>query len=242
MTEQEWLVSTDSAAMLNHMLKWPTGDVSGARNIHPHMPSDRKLRLYVAASARLAGYMQANEAFEIEDYQPSYPWPEVALNYSIEPKLAESRAALLREIVGNPYRPIRCRWCAGDGLASHEDDEAKCQVCGGTGGIPKRWLTPTVLSIAERIYAERDWEGMAGLSDALEDAGCDNAEILNHCRKVQVGRTIAEVLAAKKNAIHGGCCNKFADNSGCGCLETAMRNQVLHVRGCWVIDLLLGKS
>jgi hypothetical protein len=38
-------------------------------------------------------------------------------------------------------------------------------------------------------------------ADALEDAGCDNADILNHCR--QPGE---------------------------------------HVRGCWVVDLVLGKS
>jgi len=39
------------------------------------------------------------------------------------------------------------------------------------------------------------------LADALQDAGCDNAGILNHCR-------------------------------GNG----------PHVRGCWVVDLVLGKS
>jgi hypothetical protein len=39
------------------------------------------------------------------------------------------------------------------------------------------------------------------LADALEDAGCDNADILQHCR-------------------------------GAG----------EHVRGCWVVDLVLGKE
>jgi hypothetical protein len=42
---------------------------------------------------------------------------------------------------------------------------------------------------------------MAILGDILEDAGCGNADILNHCRKPGI-----------------------------------------HVRGCWVVDLLLGKS
>jgi hypothetical protein len=39
------------------------------------------------------------------------------------------------------------------------------------------------------------------LADALQDAGCDNTDILNHCRDANAP----------------------------------------HVRGCWVVDLLLGK-
>ena len=46
-----------------------------------------------------------------------------------------------------------------------------------------------------------DPDRLAILADALEDAGCDNADILNHCR--QPGE---------------------------------------HVRGCWVVDLVLGKE
>ncbi|WP_255359505.1 hypothetical protein [Gemmata sp. SH-PL17] len=39
------------------------------------------------------------------------------------------------------------------------------------------------------------------LGDALQDAGCDSADVLNHCREPAV-----------------------------------------HVRGCWVVDLVLGKE
>ena len=46
-----------------------------------------------------------------------------------------------------------------------------------------------------------DPDRLAILADALEDAGCTNADVLDHCR-------------------------------GAG----------PHVRGCWVVDLLLGKS
>jgi hypothetical protein len=70
------------------------------------------------------------------------------------------------------------------------------------------WLTPTVISLAQAVYAERNLpEGtldpaqLAVLSDALEEAGCDNADILSH-----------------------------------------LRGPGPHVRGCWVIDLLLGKT
>lgn len=63
------------------------------------------------------------------------------------------------------------------------------------------WRTSTVLALAHDIYADRTFDRMPILADALQDAGCDNADILNHCRS-------------------GG----------------------PHVRGCWVVDLLLGKS
>src|SRR5262249_31505167 len=63
------------------------------------------------------------------------------------------------------------------------------------------WLTSTVVSLAGGIYDEKAFDRMPILADALQDAGCDNSDILNRCR-------------------------------GDG----------LHVRGCWVVDLVLGKS
>lgn len=81
---------------------------------------------------------------------------------------------LVRDIFGNPFRP----------------------VC-----VDPTWLTLTVVRLAEHIYQERAFDQMPILADALEDADCDNADILNHCR--QSGE---------------------------------------HVRGCWLLDLLLGKE
>ena len=62
------------------------------------------------------------------------------------------------------------------------------------------WKTSTVVSLAAAIYGERAFDRLPILADALEEAGCDDASMLDHCR----------------------------GNS-------------LHVRGCWVIDLVLGK-
>jgi hypothetical protein len=58
-----------------------------------------------------------------------------------------------------------------------------------------------VVKLAAAIYAERAFDRLPVLADALEDAGCTDAEILGHCRA-------------------GG----------------------EHVRGCWVVDLVLGKG
>jgi biotin carboxyl carrier protein len=87
------------------------------------------------------------------------------------------RVALAQEVFGNPFRPI----------AVHSAVLA--------------WNSATVRRIAHGIYNDHAFDRLPILADALEDAGCDNADILTHCR-------------------------------GLG----------PHVRGCWVIDLLLGKE
>jgi hypothetical protein len=56
-------------------------------------------------------------------------------------------------------------------------------------------------SAGEAIYTDRAFDRLPILADALEEAGCTDAAILEHCR-------------------------------GPG----------PHVRGCWVVDLLLDKS
>jgi hypothetical protein len=84
-------------------------------------------------------------------------------------------AVLLRCIFGHQFRPILF--------------------------VDPSWLTPTVKALGLAIYTERSFADLPVLADALEEAGCGNADILNHCR--QPGE---------------------------------------HARGCWVVDLLLGKE
>jgi hypothetical protein len=89
------------------------------------------------------------------------------------------QASALRDIVGNPFRPppaIDPTWL--------------------------RWNEGTAAGIAQAIYDERAFDRMPVLADALEEAGCDNEEVLAHCRQQGAG----------------------------------------HVRGCWVLDLLLAKE
>jgi hypothetical protein len=93
----------------------------------------------------------------------------------------KAQAALLRCIIGNPFRPI----------------------C-----IAPAWQTPPVVALARAAYDQRelpagtlDLARLAVLADALEDAGCDQADLLAHLR--------------------GPC---------------------PHVRGCWAVDLILGKE
>jgi hypothetical protein len=92
-------------------------------------------------------------------------------------QLKAERAAqglLLRDVYGNPFRPVT---------------------------LDPAWGTPEVLLMAQSLYEERRFEDMPVLADALEEAGCQDAAVLEHCR------------------VPGP-----------------------HVRGCWVLDLLLGKG
>jgi hypothetical protein len=68
------------------------------------------------------------------------------------------QVVLLREVIGNPFRP-----CVADSLWLAWND----------GTIPR---------IARSIYDERRFEDMPILADALEDAGCCDETILTHCR------------------------------------------------------------
>jgi hypothetical protein len=69
---------------------------------------------------------------------------------------SDAVAALLSDIFGNPFHPIT------------QDPS---------------WLTSTVLALAQQMYESRDFSPMPILADALQDAGCDNEDILNHCRQ-----------------------------------------------------------
>jgi hypothetical protein len=72
-------------------------------------------------------------------------------------RLRQAQEALFRDIVGDPFRSPRLEasWLtANDGL------------------VPR---------LAEEIYDERLWADLPVLGDALEDAGCTNDDLLDHC-------------------------------------------------------------
>ncbi|MBL8794381.1 MAG: hypothetical protein JNM56_10785 [Planctomycetia bacterium] len=49
--------------------------------------------------------------------------------------------------------------------------------------LVRTWLTSTVVSLATGIYDDRAFDRLPILADALEDAGCDNQDLLKHCRE-----------------------------------------------------------
>jgi hypothetical protein len=86
----------------------------------------------------------------------------------------QKQVVLLRDIIGNPFQ---------------------------SGTVGPHWLKTSVVNLVQAIYQDRAFDRMPILADALQDAGCENEDILNHCRRP-------------------------GD----------------HVRGCWVVDLILGKT
>lgn len=47
----------------------------------------------------------------------------------------------------------------------------------------KQWNQGAIPAFAQYLYDSRQFKDMPILADALEDAGCDNEEILSHCRR-----------------------------------------------------------
>lgn len=93
--------------------------------------------------------------------------------FGVSTKHAPAQAALLRCVVGNPFRPVTLpREPVDTGLGVQ------------FGGMHERcpWLTPDVLALAGAGYEGRDFSGLGALADALEDAGCTDADLLGHLR------------------------------------------------------------
>jgi hypothetical protein len=52
----------------------------------------------------------------------------------------------------------------------------------GLRSLDPAWRTPDVLALARHAHREREHEALPMLADALEEAGCDFALLLEHCR------------------------------------------------------------
>jgi hypothetical protein len=148
--------------------------------------------LNVAQSGRLAAVTVAHEVAAViggeaaENSPTAQPGPGgwVEKTVAWESAAMGEKAAqtpFLRDIFGSPFRPV---------------------------ALDPAWRTPPVVALATAAYEERilpsgtlDPDRLAVLADALEESGCDNADILDH-----------------------------------------LRGPGEHVRGCWVVDLLLGKE
>jgi hypothetical protein len=86
----------------------------------------------------------------------------------------EYQCLLVRDIFGNPFRPV---------------------------SFDPRWRTSDTVALARGIYEDRAVDRFPLLADALMDAGCNDEQVVGHCR-----------------------------------------SEGPHVRGFWVVDLVLGKE
>jgi hypothetical protein len=264
MTEEQWLVGTDPKPMLRFLLGTNYPRVQAVETFPDCRGSDRKLRLFACACyyriRHLLPDVRAQVAIEVAEHVadgirpvdelqraeahirepldalegrwrasrgveriallPTHEalalalvilWPEpqkaayyassnayLALAAITNPgaassdtafgssRLAEARAQtdVLRDIFGNPFRPV---------------------------ALDHAWLTwndGAAVSLAQTVYDDRDLpsghldhDRLAILADMLEEAGCSDADILGH-----------------------------------------LRGPGPHVRGCWVVDAILGRT
>ena len=204
MTEQEWLASTDAKAMLQLVVGVRAdlpSDPGHSLSVYTFAPraSDRKLRLFACAIFRRNAaynpgsfFRKEQEAFaeECEAWVDGGPRPHHSYYFVgiVDPVasavyMADSSwsdhayaSSVLRCIFGNPFRPsiLRCSRCDGDGI---------------------------VYKLALHAYEAHAWDRLPILADALEEAGCDDVDVLAH-----------------------------------------LRGPGPHARGCWALDLVLGRE
>jgi hypothetical protein len=74
-------------------------------------------------------------------------------------------------------------------VASVAERSAQCHLIRDVCGNPFRhvtvapsWRTPALVGLAQNIYADRAFDRLPVLADALFDAGCANEELLTHLR------------------------------------------------------------
>ncbi len=116
--------------------------------------------------------VRADEVRGLESCEPARPGDLIVLDPDSEPPLVldpkgwkaarREQADLVREVFGNPFRPV---------------------------AVDPGWLTPTVTVLAEAAYEQRqlpggtlDYARLAVLADALEEAGCPDAGRLHRLR------------------------------------------------------------
>lgn len=221
MTEADWTANSDPTAMLAFLKDQRISErkmrllaCACCRRIWDYLPDSRSRRavevaerfadnlatprelgtargaaLAVAGGAAWAAYWATNikasgpvqNVFEAAVDAPARKATQKTLKAltweTVQAESVREQVELIREVVGNPFREPRL--------------SSRC--LGWEGGL--------VAELAEGIYEEQAFDRLPFLGDALEEAGCADEDILDHCR-------------------HGG----------------------PHVRGCWVLDLVLGKA
>jgi hypothetical protein len=132
------------------------------------------------------------------------------------------QADLLREIFGNPFHPV------------------------AVDAAWRGWNNGTIVRLAQAAYEERqlpcgllDNARLAVLADALEEAGCASARILEHLR----GRQQCSWCQGQPTGIENfrGVALWVDECSNCGGTGwTSLETE--HVRGCHMLDAILAKS
>ncbi len=227
MTEADWLSSDDPAMLLRHLTRQTGSHGETAFNIprEPPIVSERKLSLWAAACWRLITPHNPIHEARAVDVEAGirewkslsgdlFPSDEYSDRHADEcDRLHPTWAALLRCVVGNPWRPVTT------------------VTRGGRFCHPTLWLTDTVTHLAAGVYEDRAWERLPILADALEEAGCEGQP----CGDCHGTGRIYDYLDWQ---VCGACKKGRVPHP----LLAALRGAGPWCKGFWVLDLLLGKE
>lgn len=204
MTEVHWLAADGAKAAL---FQWAHHGHPGIGPAPPR-PSDRKFRLIACAGVRLlSGRMNEPVVQEVVELTERFADARTNADRRLI-KHARQRAKqdyVADRLRGNQPHNIHAAYFILDSLLMVSAAAAACetkdridnihpnlsysQIIRDIVGNPFRhvtfapvWRAETAVSLATGIYAERAFDRMPILADALEEAGCNNADVLSHCR------------------------------------------------------------
>jgi hypothetical protein len=205
MTEKEWLTCTDPHPMLERL----RGRTSG-----------RKLRLFAVGCSRriwtLIDDLGRNAVEAAENFADGNLGPDELRAARLACQGAGGQASWYAAATNPEVAARNAARSAQAGVASNPTLGTEAGELLAQAGlvrdifgpqqflqisVDQTWMTPALVQLAQAIYNDRSFGRMPEMADALHDAGCDNDEILRHCR-------------------------------GLG----------PHMRGCWVVDSILGKK
>ena len=211
-SEARWLCSDEPREMLgsSKAFGWVT---------ETYKPSDRKLRLWIEACRAACDGHEGNN--------PSLRWLDPAKQNDLHECIVmwsvggfdvpmRTRANLLREIVGNPFSPVV---------------------------VAPEWRTPDVVSLSKDAFEIAPVGGcmdpltIMAVADALEEAGCQGR--FHECDQCDDAGMFSEGFQVSiKCPICDGTKKVFVEHPLLWHLRSCKQSP--HVRGCWVIDSLLG--
>lgn len=257
MTIQDWFAATEPDTLVAAVNPRPI-QVEGVWQAPPPRPSMvyRRLRLFATACARMVWQFMTTEArsavaiserfaegkaTEADLLASAVRLPRISITYS-EHAVAAAAYASMYQLQALPadqqqpvglwdsllaarsaanaagshaagpagvHRPTPQKWHANWTAAYQAARATQADIVrdifpppGYTPELAPEWLTSTVIAIARQMDEFGDFSAVPILADALEDAGCDTAPVLQCCR-------------APGN---------------------------VHVRGNWVVDLVLASS
>jgi hypothetical protein len=189
MTEQAWLTVVAPDVMLN----W----------VAPRC-SARKLRLFAVACCRRVAHRYGKRLLALLDFveanadaltgpnAPALPWMPRTGGFGEQRNEADLSRALTRP---DPYEAanLTSRYAiSAAGLRTGTEWEEKWfhaaylwDLLGNPfrpAALAPEWRTDTVVVLARQMYESREFSAMPILADALQDAGCDSTDVLDHCR------------------------------------------------------------